>query len=200
MDIFEQLKLLEEQSNKTVKYYFYYDHHSLKIISIKNFVDNNDINPYIEISGDELPDTDISSLNNFKIIKTEESYKIIKKDKINYIDNLSNIKIQKIRNANLEELKYSYDLIITQDIKNKTFTFNLGGWVKEEIDNKNLNNLILKFYITSENRIDILYDTYEIKIKDLSNQIVINYNDEEINQCSILCCKYFMDYLHLVIE
>lgn len=204
MDIFEKLRLLEEQSKLPIKHFFYYDPLTMDILSIKNFEDNDDSNPFITILHDDLPEKDVSIIDNFKIIKHEGLIKIIKNDRVKNIDPTINNIIEKIRleeKISRIESKYSFDLAIEQDINEKKFTFKISGYIKDEYKQKNIQDKTLKFFITAENQMDILYDTYEIELKSLINKpVVINYKDEDINSCSIVCYRYFIDYLHLVIE
>jgi hypothetical protein len=204
VDVFEQLRLLEEQIKKPIKYFFYYDPNTLNILSIKNFIDNTDTNPYIEISENDMPDKDTALIDNFKIVKNENLLKIIKNDRVREFDTFVNTVINKIKTVEKKiklETEYKFDLIIEQDIKRKQITFKVSGYIKDEYQQKNINDMTLKFFITAENQTDILYDTYEIELKDLIKKSqVIKYENDEIDYCSIVCCKYFIDYLHLVIE
>lgn len=202
-DVFELLRLREEQNKLEKKYYVYYEPSTGEIIHFRNCLEN-DSYPYIEILESELdiPPLEFESRNYFVSQKNKKLELVKKNDAAETQFNIDNVVYQipkVIAKARNQLKKNPYDLLIEQNNKDRVFRLKFSSEMKKMYyDRENLLQLKLHIYVTAEDDPNILYQILEFKMYDLITNAYYTIPFEDFNgeKCNLFSKKYFHLYLH----
>lgn len=202
-DVFELLRLREEQNKLEKKYYVYYDTSSGEIIHFRNCLEN-DSYPYIEISESDLdvPILQFESRNYFVSQKNKKLELVRKNDNAELEFNIDNVvyQIPKVEVKSRNQLKKNpYDLLIEQNNKDRVFRLKFSPEMKKMYyDRENLLQTKLHIYVTAEDDPNILYQILEFKMYDLITHefYTIPFEDFNEKRCNLFAKKYFHLYVH----
>jgi hypothetical protein len=100
------------------------------------------------------------------------------------------------------QLDASYDIIVTQDKKQKLWTLELNPATLTymQLTRSDLND-VLYFSITAKHDPNILYKSLKLPMSSFEKNLVIPFDyDSEMDDVSLYTAKYFDSYAHEVIE
>ena len=196
-DIFELLRKQEEALRKKPVFYVYYDFASRKVLSIRNYMETLDSNPFVEMTNDEF-DFSASDFNltEYVIIPSEKKLKKIT-DELNTLSIITNrvYEIPKVLTYNNE----LYDLLIEQNNKLKEFRIKLSNVLRDKFIFQAMSSQKMEIYVTAENDPNILYKTLTFTFGNLvaNEYYAIPFEDFKGEKVNIYALKYFEDYLHV---
>lgn len=189
----------------TVTFYFHYDPSTGNIKSLRPYFEDDDL-PYVTLSQDEVSN-DIC-LDDYKVIEKDGIPQLIKKDRsqdtISKVDdNIYQIpKSLAAPDKKISQINYQFDMLIEQDNTNKEFRVRVSGIIKDQYKDSVYSKQDFTLYVTEENDPNILFTTLDIPLSKLLqyHYYTIPYDEYDGTPCNIFSTKYFVTYLHLVIE
>lgn len=206
VDVFELLKLKEEENKQQKKYYVYYAPSTGEVVHFRNYLEE-DTFPYIEILESDLdvPILEFDSRNYFVSQKDNKPHLIRNNNNEQKYD-VDNViyQVPKIISSNRSDIKHDeYELLIEQNNKDRVFRLKLSPLVKEIFyDRRNTHQNKIYIYVTAEDDPNILYQTLEFTIYDLivNQYYTISFDNFDGGKCNLFSQKYFHLYLHMDIQ
>jgi hypothetical protein len=189
----------------TVTFYFHYDPSTGIVKNLRPYLEDDNL-PYVTATQDEV--TNDICLDDYRVIEKDGKALLVKRDKS--VENISRIddnihqipKYPADPNKKISQVNYQFDLLIEQDNINKEFRLRISGMIKDQYRESLRSNQQFLFYVTEENDPNILYKTLDIPLSKLLqyHYYTIPYDEYDGTACNIFSTKYFLTYLHLVIE
>lgn len=203
--IFEILRQQEEALKKKPIFYVHYDPVTFLGINLRNYLDNNDPLPYIEITEKDFDSADPSfTISNYRIIATEK--KLVKiEEKIIPISKIADFIYEIPKVVSKERITYKdrpFDLQIEQNNTLREFRIKLSKPLKEKFILQGKNNQTMHVYVTALNDPNILYKTLKFTFGELIQHeyYTLPFDDFNGDMANVYALKYFQDYVHVDIR
>jgi hypothetical protein len=189
-----------------ITFYFHYDPLTGMMKSLKPYLDNDDVYPYVTATQEEV-ENDIC-LDEYYVLEVDGIPKLIKRDRLSESISKIDDNIYQIPKSladpaiKISQINYQFDLLIEQDNIKKEFRIRLSGMMKDQHKDNVRSKQEFTFYVTEENDPNILFTTLDIRLDKLLqyHYYTIPYDTFDSTRCNIFSKKYFATYLHLVIE
>lgn len=202
LEIFELLRKQEEEIRKQPVYYVYYDKSTYRIISLKNYLDEIDVNPYIKFAHTDFDFTSPGfNIVNYIIDPNEKKLKKIEDEliQIKTIDDYIYEIPKVISDRRLTYADRSFDLLIEQNNSLKEFRIKLSKNLKEKFSLQNMFSQDMAVYVTEISDPNILYKTLKFSFGDVifNEYYTIPFEDFKGNATNVYALRYFENYLHV---
>ena len=194
-NIFDILRQMETAVVST-KRYVYYDLKTGQVIHIRNYIDDSDTFPYIEVEYDKVADD--RPMTDYMVVEKKGEFTLLKLDRSNSIINIGD-EIYKLPKYTIAANVENCELLIVQDNQNKRFQITASASLYFEFSNK---IKMLPLFVTSESDPNILYTTMMVPMASLSNlgNFFVEFGNYDGSPCSIYVQKIFEDYKHLELK
>lgn len=204
-EIFEDIRKKQEALLKKPTFYIHYDALSKKVVNFRNYLDNKDLLPYIEMTEADLGiPLDKFSVNDYRI-KIENGKTTLEKF-INEEVSLTRIddfiyEIPKIE-TNISLLDHPCDLMIEQNNIEKEFILKLSEDLRRRLSLQSIGSHRVSIYVTATCDPNILYQTLELTLRDLirNENCIIPFLDSIDDDVNMYALRYFQEYLHVVVK
>lgn len=195
-NIFDILRQMETAVVST-KRYVYYDSKTGQVIHIRNYIDNSDILPYLEIESDTIANEKFA-ISDYVVIEKKGELTLLKVDR-SYFEIIVSDEIYKLPKYTLAANVENSELLIVQDNNLKQFEISASPDLYSKFSSK---IKVISLYVTFEDDPNILYSTIMIPISKLINQekFFVDFGDYNGSPCSIYVQKIFEDYKHLELK
>lgn len=203
--IFEILRQQEDALKKKPVFYVHYDPVTFLGVNLRNYLDENDTLPYIEITEKDFDLANPSfTISNYRIhIKDKKLEKI--EEKIIPISKIADFIYEIPKIVSKERLTYKdypFDLQIEQNNSLREFRIKLSRALKEKFALQGKSNQIMSVYVTALNDPNILYKTLKFTFGELMQHeyYTLPFDDFNGDMANVYALKYFQDYIHVDIR
>jgi hypothetical protein len=195
-NIFDILRQMETAVVST-KRYVYYDSKSGQVMHIRNYIDESDTFPYIEIESDVIANEKFA-ISDYVVIEKKGEFTLLKVDR-SYFEIIVSDEIYKLPKYTLAANVENCELLIVQDNTLKQFQISASPDLYAKFSSR---IKIISLYVTFEDDPNILYSTIVIPISKLINRekFFVDFENYDGSPCSIYVQKIFEDYKHLELK
>ncbi len=199
-ELIEFVKKQEAEILKKPSYYIHYDPLNYYAVTCRNYHDNTDERPFIELSSDSFD----FKQEDFNIAHYKVNLKDRKLEKIIELE----VKLTKIDDVIYEIPKSfelddkEYDLIIEQNNIENVFKIKMSEELHLKYCLQDHNKQLMSLYVTAPNDPNILYKTLRFMFGDLvrNEYYIIPFDDFKGAEANIYAFKYFEEYVHVDIR
>lgn len=174
-DIFDILSQMEKASSN--KNYVYYDPRTGEVFHIRNYIQDDEQYPYIEIDPSEITETD--SVNNLLVLEKKGKLTLIKIERFSQYSVSKDIYLLP-KYTNKEDVE-EFDLLVIQDNNLKRFCILLS---EEFYNGLFLSGFPITLYATDKNDPNILHQPLTFLL-DKTLDYYIYFEDLNLDSCSI---------------
>jgi hypothetical protein len=195
-NIFDILRQMEAAVVST-KRYVYYDLKSGQVMHMRNYIDDSDTFPYLEIEADTIAHEKFA-ISDYVVIEKKGEFTLLKVDR-SFFEIIVNNEIYKLPKYTLAANVENCELLIVQDNNLNQFQISASSDLYSKFSSK---IKVIPLYVTYEDDPNILYSTILIPISKLINQekICVDFGNYDGSPCSIYVQKIFEDYKHLELK
>lgn len=202
-EIFEKLRIQEENMRKPPVFFVYYDNRTNRITSVRNYLDESDTNPYVQFNQNEFdfnsPDFNIL---NFVIDPVDKKInKVVEENPVSLatIDTFIYEIPKIVSDKRITYADNPFDLLIEQNNGLREFKIKLSKMLRDKFLTQNLLSQEMFVYVTATNDPNILYKTLQFTFHDVivNEYYTIPFDDFQGNNVNIFAIKFFENYLHV---
>ncbi len=210
-DVFERLRQQDEairrmQITKQI-FYAHYDPTTRKLLSFRNYLEETDPNPHVEVTEDHLdvPLSEFSVENQVVLIKDKKPRIESFQPSILGITKISDFIYEIPKMISEKRITYkdkTFDLMIEQNNEEEVFKIKLAKDIRQKYSLQSFSHQLMYVYVTAVNDPNILYKTLKFTFGDLVKHEyhTIKFEDFKGDEANIYAFKYFDEYLHVDIR